>query len=389
VADFNGDGRADIAVGGVSPLAWYRSPTWERRVIATPSDEFTTDMQAGDVDGDGDPDIVVPDGATGMISWFENPRPGGDPFAAPWPRHPIGSHGTYAHDIEVGPFGAAGRLGVVSRAGGIAKLWHQTAPDVWAETTIVMHAGEGVGLGDIDGDGDLDVAIGAAWLENPGGGLEGPWQEWPVTQLFPELVGVRVANINGDGRPDIVISASESAGRMSWFEAPADPRGGEWTERTIDPSVEYVHTFQVADVNRDGRLDVVFAEMLQSSRDRVGYFLNPGGTGQWPITVVDTAGSHNIRIGDLLGNGRLGIVGANWQGPPVTAWIDRAPAECYANCDGSTIQPIRNVNDFVCFQSRFAAGDTYANCDGSTAPPVLNVSDFLCFLNRYAAGCSN
>ncbi|MBL9032771.1 MAG: S8 family serine peptidase [Phycisphaerae bacterium] len=60
---------------------------------------------------------------------------------------------------------------------------------------------------------------------------------------------------------------------------------------------------------------------------------------------------------------------------------------CYANCDGSTTPPILNVNDFICFQNRFAAGDSYANCDGSSTPPVLNVNDFVCFQNLFAAGC--
>ena len=60
---------------------------------------------------------------------------------------------------------------------------------------------------------------------------------------------------------------------------------------------------------------------------------------------------------------------------------------CYVNCDGSTTAPILNVNDFICFQTRFAAGDSYANCDGSTAAPVLNVNDFVCFQQGFAAGC--
>jgi hypothetical protein len=60
---------------------------------------------------------------------------------------------------------------------------------------------------------------------------------------------------------------------------------------------------------------------------------------------------------------------------------------CYANCDASTTAPILNVNDFICFQTQFAAGASYANCDGSTAPPVLNVNDFICFQTRFAAGC--
>ena len=61
---------------------------------------------------------------------------------------------------------------------------------------------------------------------------------------------------------------------------------------------------------------------------------------------------------------------------------------CYANCDGSTALPFLNVNDFICFQQKFAAGDSYANCDGSTTAPVLNVNDFICFQTKFAAGCS-
>jgi hypothetical protein len=60
---------------------------------------------------------------------------------------------------------------------------------------------------------------------------------------------------------------------------------------------------------------------------------------------------------------------------------------CYANCDGSTLAPVLNVQDFTCFLQQYAAGDAYANCDGSTSAPVLNVQDFTCFLQRFAAGC--
>jgi len=63
-------------------------------------------------------------------------------------------------------------------------------------------------------------------------------------------------------------------------------------------------------------------------------------------------------------------------------------APCYANCDGSTIPPILNVSDFICFQTKYAANDPYANCDNSTIPPILNVSDFICFQTKYSAGCS-
>jgi hypothetical protein len=60
---------------------------------------------------------------------------------------------------------------------------------------------------------------------------------------------------------------------------------------------------------------------------------------------------------------------------------------CYPNCDGSLTTPILSVNDFICFQTRYAAGDPYANCDGSTAAPILSVIDFICFQAQYVSGC--
>jgi 6-phosphogluconolactonase (cycloisomerase 2 family) len=78
---------------------------------------------------------------------------------------------------------------------------------------------------------------------------------------------------------------------------------------------------------------------------------------------------------------------ATWS-PPLTA--------CYANCDGSTVEPILNVDDFTCFITEFSAAQVlpheqqitaYANCDGSTSAPVLNVDDFTCFIVRFSAGC--
>jgi hypothetical protein len=59
-------------------------------------------------------------------------------------------------------------------------------------------------------------------------------------------------------------------------------------------------------------------------------------------------------------------------------------ATCYANCDGSTQPPVLNVNDFVCFQTRFAAADPYADCNHDS---TLNVNDFVCFQTEFAAGC--
>jgi hypothetical protein len=76
--------------------------------------------------------------------------------------------------------------------------------------------------------------------------------------------------------------------------------------------------------------------------------------------------------------------------------ISSSPAPCYANCDGSTAEPILTVDDFICFVNEFALAHAlppaqqvthYANCDGSTTQPVLTVNDFVCFINEFAQGC--
>jgi probable HAF family extracellular repeat protein len=81
------------------------------------------------------------------------------------------------------------------------------------------------------------------------------------------------------------------------------------------------------------------------------------------------------------------IVGQGLHFGGTEAWAAVLPRPCYANCDNSTSSPVLDVNDFLCFQTRFAAGDSYANCDHSTQAPVLTVNDFVCFQTRFASGC--
>lgn len=54
---------------------------------------------------------------------------------------------------------------------------------------------------------------------------------------------------------------------------------------------------------------------------------------------------------------------------------------CYADCDNNHRL---DVNDFVCFMTKYAQQDPYANCDVGA---VVDPSDFACFLAKYAAGC--
>jgi hypothetical protein len=97
---------------------------------------------------------------------------------------------------------------------------------------------------------------------------------------------------------------------------------------------------------------------------------------------------------------RMVLFGGNAEGrtmPVDDTWeLVCTPQPCYANCDGSTMPPLLNIDDFSCYINMFAAAmmlphnqqvASYANCDGSTVAPALNVDDFTCFINAFAIGC--
>jgi hypothetical protein len=320
-ADIDLDGKGDAVMGG-SALVWYESDAgWARRVIrATPIfGEFTTDMQAADLDGDGDPDLVVGDNnGPGNVLWFENPvrNPppglGPDPrIGANWLHHTIGSHGSWAHDVEVADASGDGRLDVLTSGNGRTHLFVQVSPIVWAGRDLTALAGMGVSFGDIDRDGRPDIAVPGAWLETPPDPLTGVWLRHPIA---PAAEGdeVLVADLNADGRLDIVAMDAHAADELVWYEAPTNPTQAGWVRRVIDPAMGAHHP-EAADFDGDGRIDL----LLGLERADLSVYLNAGGS---PPTFskqqLDTASAHNARLGDLDGDGDFDVFAADYIGLP-------------------------------------------------------------------------
>ncbi len=325
VGDLNGDGKLDLIAGGRTSggLVWYENPGWKKHRIA--GGKFGTDGEVADMDGDGDPDVVALEHDPPRIVWFENPG---------WKPHIAGHQ--RLHDIEVTDFDGDGDLDLVGRnqgafsaKGDLLHFYRQESGGKWSHGILKIPDGEGLRLADLDGDGDADAVVERHWYENTGDPLSAAWPahryagEWDYPFTF-----VAAGDIDGDGRTDIALSPSERAGgsyRISWFEAPADPKSGAWREHVIDSPVETVHHFiGIADFNGDGLGDVATAEMHQGEDpDEVKVYLNPGSGRAWKKLVLATTASHSMRIADIDGDGDPDLYGANWRGRRIEWWENK------------------------------------------------------------------
>ncbi|MES1240948.1 MAG: ThuA domain-containing protein [Acidobacteriota bacterium] len=311
LADLDGDGRLDAVVAGSDgPLVWYAAPDWTPRVIGQ---GYATQggLAVGDLDRDGDLDVTV-----GTV-WFENPR-----LAGPWPAHRIGSGGN--QDVAVGDLDRDGRLDIVMRggAGSMVTLFRQNGQS-WLRRDLGGGGTQGLVLADLDRDGFLDIVLGGRWLRNPRGKvLSRPWPRRTFGSWSPEAT-LSLGDLNRDGRPDVVMTVGEGQGRISWFENPKSSGKSLWQERVIDPGpLDSAQGVGVADLDRDGDLDVVTSEVRGEGRLLV--YLNAGRASGWSRQVPGTPGLHDIRVADVEGDGDGDILGTLPFGKgPVELWENR------------------------------------------------------------------
>ncbi len=267
-ADINKDGQNDIIGAGSPRIYWLTYPDLTNRHAIATSTGVGYEIHAGDIDNDGDLDVAC---SGGGMCWFENPLPGGDPESGPWKKHAAGSEGTSmvggSHDFKIGDIDGDGKIDMVERDQGWNRyiVYWQKSPDSWDIFNVsASQAGEGTALGDVDLDGDLDISDGWAWFECPGSANDGTcnpkgsWTQHNVGDATHHLTRAAIADINEDGRPDILSCPSEFGGNaLKWFEAPEDPKGGGWQEHVLvsygDPNF---HTLQAGDIDLDGHTDI-------------------------------------------------------------------------------------------------------------------------------------
>jgi hypothetical protein len=272
-------------------LVWLAYPDLSRHVIRD-GDFYGSDRFAVvDMDNDGDLDIVTSRRDPGFfgrlvprhlsqalslepyqIYWYENPLPAADPaIGANWVEHPIGDQGSYIKDIVAGDINRDGRMDVVARSIEHTVIYFAKQSG-WTTRTVTHPPHEGLALGDLDRDGDLDLVLNGFWLETPPDPETGAYRQHVIDQKwYTQHTGswhdnnadVAVADLNRDGLLDVVLSHSEKPGYpIAWYSvaAASRARAGPWMEHRIADVFDWCQTLDIGDIDGDGDLDVLAAK---------------------------------------------------------------------------------------------------------------------------------
>ena len=228
-ADFDGNGRMDVLTIHSGGIFWFRAPPpdsacgeWEERaVIAYPEPrQDHGGIAAGDLDGDGDPDV------SRMDRWYEN----ADGKGGAWIEHA---------DIPLDP----------------------VRPGYWGLAGRAL-------IADVDGDGhndlveaECDLANGRIfWFSNQGGkGLA--WEPHLIKdsvdgQDFHSLI---LRDFDGDGDSDLFSAGagSSAAEPKAYLWENLDGKGGSWREHALPGQGLQFHDAAGADMDGDGDIDIL------------------------------------------------------------------------------------------------------------------------------------
>ena len=267
---------------------------------------------AGDVDGDGDEDIIV---VAGRFVYPDTPLP-----IRPFP--PIS-----------GSLSAIEQASADMPAGG-------TPPTVPEQSMVLINSGDGVyadeagarGLGsardpsvgvalaDFNGDGRLDALVGndGAHNEMLGNSGRGSFAVSGLAAGSSRLRSVEVADVNGDGQPDLLLATGGEENADGPSRLLLNDGGHFSDESPALPQEEsmLINHLAPCDVDGDGDLDI-FVSLGGSKRPRL--WLNRGdgtfedGTRTWlPNIKMD---AQSAQCNDVDGDGDKDVIVAVWGGP--------------------------------------------------------------------------
>jgi hypothetical protein len=320
--DLNHDGKPDLIAlaSGMTELVWFENPGWQRHVIAGNLSGLIN-LAAWDVDGDGIPLIVLASGfsmnakkSAGIVSVL---RHNGDP-RQPWSIREIDRLPT-SHRLRWADIDGTGRKVVVNQPLTAATVEH---PEDRARTPLVFYRpgdwkrqviaeqDEGVvhGIYPVDWDGDgRDAILTASFVGIHLYKLEkdGRWSRTEIAKGDP-------APWPKSGSSDVAVGRLGKQRFMAAIEpwhgnqvAIYRESAGQWQRHVIDDTLADGHTIWTADLNGDGRDEVVAG--YRGKGVNVYYAQDAEGA-QWSKVVLDGGmPAAACAIADLNGDGRPDI----------------------------------------------------------------------------------
>jgi hypothetical protein len=314
----NGDGKPDLAVGNttsqtVSVLLNDGDGTFAAHVDYPVGQNFGS-IALADLNGDGKPDLALGTGNT--VSVLRNQ--GGGTFAAAitYPLTAGGSaisavdlNGDGRLDLVVGSndgFSVGGQS-----FGNVSVLLNQgggTFPTAVEYTS--SSPSMAIGTGDLNGDGHPDIVVGDVFtsavsvLLNQGNGTFAPSVDYP-TDSYPD--SVVVADVNRDGRPDIVLAIDDSSGTTT-LNVLINNGDGTFAPKVSYDEIMLGSAVTVADLNGDGWPDIALAALADSQGTVLVLLNNGDGTFATPIPFPVGAILASISVADVNGDGRPDLV---------------------------------------------------------------------------------
>ena len=348
LADVNGDGKTDIVLADKKTIQWYENPSWEKHVIASDlTERDNVCIAARDINGDGKAEIAV----GGQWNFLETNKDGAVFYLVPpkdriqaWspvqlPNDPsvhrmhwiLGPDGSYS--LVVKPLRGKGTIDGIGP--GLRVLEYIMPQDPTGEWTLSvinqdLHQSHNFHPVNWDEDPEEELIIAAK---------EGSWhfdrgekgQPWEATQLTKNFSGeIRDGRLPNGKRFIACVEPMHGNTAAAYVE----PDGGEglWPQlKVLDGAIKDGHAVAIDDFLGIGSDQVVVGWRAMHPKDVPGdpgiklFIPNEDGS-QWTEQQLSGAeiAVEDIKAGDLNGDGKPEIVAAARQTKNLTIFFNES-----------------------------------------------------------------